>query len=289
MTDDFNRKIDSTSTSRAGNAQGTSRLGRLDELDDFEIADGEPDIRGWTVKAKDGTEIGEVSDLIADTAAREVRYVEVEVKDELLDESAKKMDHNHVLIPIRAARLDDDGDTVFLNGVESSQFRDAPRFGREPITDEHEKAILVFFGQPTTGARSPDIDDSNRFFGKRREGREKEQYLTLSEERLDTDKQRVQKGEVHVSKSVETRHVEKEVPTMREEVNIERRPARAGASSSAEIHEDEITIPLMGEEVTVDKKIVPREEVVISKSAVRGTKTVEADLRSEKLDVDRNT
>lgn len=75
---------------------------------------------------------------------------------------------------------------------------------------------------------------------------------------------------------------------MHEEVNIERRPAKMGASSSAEIHEDEVTIPLMGEEVTAVRKTIPVEEIVISKSAVRGTKNVEADLRSEKLDADRN-
>ncbi len=74
---------------------------------------------------------------------------------------------------------------------------------------------------------------------------------------------------------------------MHEEVHIDRRPAQAGASTSARIGKDEITIPVMGEEVVVQKRVVPVEEIVISKSVVRDTETVEADLKREKIDVDR--
>lgn len=47
----------------------TVRLAHLGELDDCEIADGEPDIRGWDVKGADGRMLGEVADLLVDTGA----------------------------------------------------------------------------------------------------------------------------------------------------------------------------------------------------------------------------
>lgn len=74
---------------------------------------------------------------------------------------------------------------------------------------------------------------------------------------------------------------------MHEEVHIDRRPAQAGAGTSAHIGKDEITIPVMGEKVVVEKRVVPVEEIVNSKSAVRDTQTVEADLKHETIDVDR--
>jgi hypothetical protein len=35
-------------------------LSRLSDLDDYEIASGDPDVRGWKVYSADGKEIGKV-------------------------------------------------------------------------------------------------------------------------------------------------------------------------------------------------------------------------------------
>ena len=45
---------------------------RLQELDhsNFEIVKGEPDIRGWDVRYKNGEKIGSVEELILDTKAK---------------------------------------------------------------------------------------------------------------------------------------------------------------------------------------------------------------------------
>ena len=54
---------------------------RLQEMDrsDFEVVDGEPDIRGWDVKNANGQKIGEVEELIVDAQEKKVRYM-VEIK-----------------------------------------------------------------------------------------------------------------------------------------------------------------------------------------------------------------
>jgi hypothetical protein len=55
------------------------RLARLDTLPDYTVADGDPDVRGWTVVGPAGDRLGEVMHLIVDPAAMAVRYVEVEL------------------------------------------------------------------------------------------------------------------------------------------------------------------------------------------------------------------
>ena len=257
-----------------------TNLARLDELDDFEIADGEPDIRGWTVRTLDGREIGEVDNLIADPTARKVRYLEVKAKHDLL---GTKEDEN-VLIPISAARLNDDDDIVTLNALPSSGLRGIPRFGRAPLTADNDRTLSDHYHR--TGEHT-DTEEDKLFFGTRRKGREDVNYLTLSEERLAVGKRAVQQGEVHVNKSIESKHVEQDVPTMREVVTVERRPATPGMSAKPTISAEEIRVPVMGQEVVVDTRTVPVEEVIIRKSIVRESEKVEADLKREKVDVNR--
>ncbi len=255
-------------------------LARLDELDDFEIADGEPDIRGWTVKTADGKEIGEVDNLIANPATREVRYIEVKVKHDLLGTK----EDEQVLFPIGAARLNDDDDVVTVNRLPSTGLRGVPRFGRARLTAENDRNLTDhYFGKNAKREK----EEHAQFFGARRKGRENASYLTRSEEQLAVGKRAVKQGEVDIHKSVETKHVEKEIPTMREAVTVERRPATPGMSAKPTIGEEEIRVPVMGEEVVTEKRTVPIEEIVIKKSAVRDTQTVEADLKREKVEVDR--
>ena len=73
---------------------------------------------------------------------------------------------------------------------------------------------------------------------------------------------------------------------MHEEVTVERRPISADSRVDATISEDEIRVPLMAEEVVTQKRVVPKEEVVVRKHAVTDTEVVEDDVRRERVDVD---
>ena len=112
--------------------------------------------------------------------------------------------------------------------------------------------------------------------------------MTLSEEQLRVGKHVTESGAVDVHKTVRSQRMEKDVPVMHEEVEVERRPLSADSSTRATIREDEINVPLRSEEAFVEKRTVPREEVVIRKKLVAGEQHVEADLRHEQVDVDRN-
>ena len=84
------------------------RLAHLGDLAHVQIADGEPDLRGWEVKGPAGRRVGTVSDLLVDTGAMKVRYLEVELDPP----TAREMAHasgdtdprikasRHALVPI---------------------------------------------------------------------------------------------------------------------------------------------------------------------------------------------
>ncbi|HEV2148342.1 MAG TPA: YsnF/AvaK domain-containing protein [Longimicrobiaceae bacterium] len=115
---------------------------------------------------------------------------------------------------------------------------------------------------------------------------ERDARLTLSEEELAVGKRRMEAGEVEIDKRVETRHVSEQVPLSHDEVTIERRPIEPGMHASARIAEEEIRVPLSEEEAVVQKRVVPKEELVVRKQQVEETEMVEADLRRERVDVD---
>jgi len=147
-------------------------LSRLTELDGFEIADGEPDIRGWTVTTRDGLDIGTVDNLIADPELMKVRYIEVKTKHALL---GTKNDE-HILIPIGAARLNDEEDVVTLNEILATGIHNIPRFGNTPLTTENERMLWAHYY--STGERI-DEEGYDNFFGTRRQGREGRNYVML--------------------------------------------------------------------------------------------------------------
>lgn len=110
--------------------------------------------------------------------------------------------------------------------------------------------------------------------------------VQIREERLNVRKEPVETGEVRVRKEVvkETKHLD--VPVEREEVVIERRPAR-GRKAAADIRAEEIRIPVKKEKVRVEKTPVVTEEVTVGKRKVRDTHHVSGTVRKERLKVDQ--
>jgi hypothetical protein len=179
----------------------TPRLVHLDDMADLQVADGDPDIRGWDVRTADGEKIGTVKDLIVDTGLMKVRYIEASINKDVLNAS----DDRHVLIPIGSARLDDDEDDVYLSSSIVDP-RTLPPYDRKALSREYEVALRERF-PGTTGAfgdagtnrastdrqatapladqRQRDDDDfyrddlydDARFFGQRRRGREGSNYI----------------------------------------------------------------------------------------------------------------
>jgi hypothetical protein len=188
------------------------RLARLEDLDGYQVADGEPDPRGWDVRAADGKTVGRVDSLIADTGAMKVRYLDV-----ALDRDAFNLsDDRHVLIPIGGATLAEREDVVGLPSLESRRVAQLPPYRHTEISREDEYRLMEQFDSRYTVAPYADFYSHQHFsdrgfFGTRRQTRHGAAYLTRSEEELAVGKRRVKAGEVGVKKRVETERVKKAV------------------------------------------------------------------------------
>jgi hypothetical protein len=156
-----------------------TRLARLKDLDDYKVADGDVDPRGWKVISADRMECGKVDSLITDPVAMKVRYLDVE-----LDKKKLKLDDSrHVLVPIGGATLDDKEDLVYLGTLTAEKLASLPPFDHDNITREDEIALrrrLDTQFNPTerdTDFYSHAHFDDRRFFGRRRPGRETTAYV----------------------------------------------------------------------------------------------------------------
>lgn len=148
------------------------RVVPLDQLDDFPVAAGEPDVRGWDVIAADGRRIGEVDQLLVDTAAMRVRYLDVGLDGAL---AGRPNEERHVLIPIGYAQVDPAGGRVVVDTLESRDVAGLPEYHHGPVTREFETALRRRVDAGYTGSLHTDPEfyggglyDDSRFFGARR-------------------------------------------------------------------------------------------------------------------------
>ncbi len=250
------------------------RVVPLNSLDGWKVADGEPDIRGWEVVASDGQRVGKVDELLVDTTANKVRYVDVDLTD----------DNRHVTIPVGYARLDRDDNRVMVDNLGTEQLRALPAYEHGPVTRDYEEQVARAVRTDYTA------DTADTDYYDRDDFREDHARITLSEEELTVGKRNVEAGEVDIHKRVETEQVHRDVELHREDVEIERRPIREGmyADGQPQITEDEIRIPLHAEEAVVEKRVVPKEELVVKMRDVVEHEDVEATLRKERVEIDRD-
>jgi uncharacterized protein (TIGR02271 family) len=242
----------------------TTSLTPLSRMQDFQIGGDSPDVRGWDVLANDGKKIGKVEDMLVDRNGREVRYLAVG-RDRGLFSTLMGDSSGYVLIPVEDVRLYRDG-KVYLDSLGSSEIGSMQEYDLESFNRSEGFAQGGASDRLNTGTA------------------QREARVTVSEEELAVGKRTVSSGEVGVQKRVETEHVREAVPVMREEVTVERRPV-TGTGTTAEIRDDEIRVPLTQEEVVVQKRVVPKEELVIKKHQVQGEQVVEDDVRKERAEV----
>lgn len=137
------------------------RKNHLQELggSDFEIVDGQPNIKGWDVKDASGQYLGEVDELLFDPQSRKVRYIVLDLEGNVFD-----LDAREVLVPIGIAALHENDDDVILTGVTADQLRSLPDYDKDALNSETENTIRTAFTGPNThtavvaSASANDID-----------------------------------------------------------------------------------------------------------------------------------
>lgn len=141
-----------------------SYLYPLGEVKDFEIADKNPDVRGWDLLGNDGIKFGKVKELIIDTQAMKVRYLDVDINSKLIDDH---MDDLHVLIPVGMVILNKDDKNVIVPKLNVESLKTYPIYRREPVyvLRDYERSVRDFFAgeQHTVHRYDPEFYDEEYY------------------------------------------------------------------------------------------------------------------------------
>jgi uncharacterized protein (TIGR02271 family) len=107
-------------------------------------------------------------------------------------------------------------------------------------------------------------------------------------EELDIQKRTVETGRVRVHKSVREREEEVDVPLLREEVHVERVPVNRVIDQAVGVrYEGEtLIIPVLEEVLVVEKRLMLREELHVTRRQVETRHHEEVTLRSEEVRVE---
>lgn len=225
---------------------------------------------GKTVLARDGNKIGKVKDIYQDTDTGSPEWISI---------STSWFSGRTSFVPIEQAQ-ERDGDIVVP--YDEAKVKDAPTADEDGrLSVEEEDQLYRYYERSTPMAT-----------GTGRTGTGGRDAMTRSEEELQVGKTVAEAGRVRLRKWVDTEHVSQTVPVTREEIRIEREPiternvdeAVSGPAFKDDVHEE----VLHEEEVHTHKQEVPKERVRLAKDTVTEERQVDADLRKERIEVERS-
>lgn len=281
---------------------------RLKELggSDFEIADGQPNIKGWEVKDAAGADLGEVDELIFDKISRKVRYIVVD-----LDENELNLKSRKVLVPIGLATLHENDREVILPESEAQHLYALPEYEKGKITPALESGIrntLTGLGLAAAGTeiydRHPEgfydhkhFDDTQFYAGSSNSDQAK---IPIINEELNIGKKEVETGGIAITSKIIETPVTERITLREEQVHVTReavdRPASAndfetfkeGKTELIETREVPVVskIATVVEEVSIQKEVAERNEVI--KDTVRKTEVDIEDIDTDKPHTDHN-
>lgn len=130
---------------RARHETGSATPARVDSLEDIDVADHDPDPRGWSVVGRDGEELGRVDHLLGETRSMKVRHFVVELTDAGTDED------RHVLVPAGHVELDQERKHARVPALERGLLDGYPRWSGDGVQREHEREVTRYLDGAYTG------------------------------------------------------------------------------------------------------------------------------------------
>lgn len=103
---------------------GEARVVPLSDAKSFKLGSGAPNPRGWSVFGSDGERVGTVTQLLVDPTAMKVRYLDVD----LLDDLFMLKDDRHVLVPLEYVDLKERGNDAWVRGLTAREVADLPAY-----------------------------------------------------------------------------------------------------------------------------------------------------------------
>ncbi|MEJ7559546.1 MAG: PRC and DUF2382 domain-containing protein [Pedobacter sp.] len=281
---------------------------------DYEIVDGEPNIKGWDVKNEFGELIGEVDELLFDPQSRQVRYLVVDLNDKVGMDTDKK-----VLVPIGLAELYKDGHAqdedsnidhndqveeaynpstdgkVVIVPVTTEQLAALPSYQKGSVSPETESTVRdIFSGLGAAGIAAGAVAYNRNEFYTHDHFNENNFYdrnkkLPVIEENLEIGKTQVQTGGARITSRIVERPVEESINLREEHVNVERNPVNRPVNSSdtGVFQEQELELTESAEVPVVDKEARVVEEVHITKNVEEREETIRETLRNTEVEAER--
>ncbi len=162
-------------------------LSRLHQLSGPGVVELDPDVTGWEVYGSDGQKVGLLDELIVDSEAMKIRYLELEMAG---------AEHRHVLIPVGLAEIDEERQRVQLQDLEGARLDELPVFTGDSVDRQYERELQrVLFPEDMAVAEEdfygrPQYDERRFYAGRSRhrgvweaeEGREETRAGGVGEE-----------------------------------------------------------------------------------------------------------
>lgn len=122
-------------------APGDSTVVPLKEAKDFQLSKDAPNLRGWNVFGADGERVGTVSEMLVDPGAMKVRYLDVD----LLDDLFLLKDDRHVIVPTEAIDPRERGKDVWIAGLPAAAVARLPAYTGGTVDPRMEAAVRDAF------------------------------------------------------------------------------------------------------------------------------------------------
>lgn len=116
----------------------------LPEAKDFRLPKEAPDPRKWNVFGADGERVGIVHELLVDPAALKVRYVDVDIADDLFLLS----DDRHVLVPLDRIELRERGNDAWVQGLSAREVAALPAYAGGGVDPRLAESVSAAFSGP---------------------------------------------------------------------------------------------------------------------------------------------
>ena len=251
--------------------------------------------RGHDLYDRDGEKIGSIEEIYLDVETNEPEWALVHTG---------LFGTKRTFVPLRdATERDDDLSVPF----EKSTVKDAP--GIDPsgqLSQTEEAELYRHYGleysdrssdtglpEGTTATGGTGDEDAPGTVGRDVSGPTTDDAMTRSEEELRVGTAERESGRVRLRKYVVTENETRTVPVKREEVRVEREPITDAnverATDGPAISEEEHEVVLHEEEVVAEKRVVPKERVRLEKDVEVDERTVDEEVRKERIDVDDAT
>lgn len=214
-------------------------LQRLSETNDFQVAPDQADVRGWSVVGSGGEIIGEVDDLLIDTARMKVAEIDVDVKG-----------GEHITVPAADAQVDRTRREVRVAGYAPGAYGHTPAAaaGERHTAPDREKRLTRSEEEVHVGTRP--VDAGEVVVGKHVETEHQQVPVTLEREEIVIERRPVNRetrgeelgsGEIRVPLHEEEAVVDKR-PVVKEEVVIGKRTVTDEKTVEADVRREEIDV-----------------------------------------------